>query len=60
MSNTAFYRLVAVVILASSLMALYVDVRFAWVAVLFGLHLFQHTFTNFCILQKMFPVKTQV
>lgn len=55
MSNTNFYRLVGVVIVGASLGALYVDARFAWVAVLFGAHLIQFTFTGFCILQKLLP-----
>lgn len=53
MSNLAFYRLVGVVVAVSSLLAIFSDKRFAWVAVFFGLHLLQHTYTGFCVLQKM-------
>lgn len=40
-------------ILLASLATLFVDPRFAWLTLFMGAHVFQHTYTGFCLLQKV-------
>jgi hypothetical protein len=53
MTNTQFYRLVGVGVALSALGALLYDARIGWLTVFLGVHIVQHTFTGFCLLQKV-------
>lgn len=53
MSNQQFYRLVGAGVILSALGAMYYDERFLLLTIFLGAHIIQHTFTGFCLLQKV-------
>jgi hypothetical protein len=53
MKNKDFYRFVGVGVVLSALAALLYDPRIGWLTVFLGVHIVQHTYTGFCLLQKV-------
>ncbi|MBD1262261.1 DUF2892 domain-containing protein [Maribacter polysiphoniae] len=53
MLNTYFRALVGVFIMASVIMAVYVNINWLWFTMFIGANMFQSAFTKWCLLEKI-------